>query len=148
MSALGHSATNQGAPGTTGLGPGAPTSPAKEIIRAGKYTPLHAPAQILVPQHRREEKPHEWLRRVSAPGGIVHKALQMERATAKQRLAYLARKYRNYQPNKKSEHRLRAVMDARTYFRWKQTDPHFFDDDKNLKNFLRDNPECEAWNRA
>lgn len=148
MSALGHSATTQGLPGSKGLGLGNPPSPGTGIIPAGKYTPVHAPAQILVPQHSREEKPHEFLRRVTAPGGIVHKALQMERATAKARLAHLARKYRNYQPNKKSEHHLRAVMDARTYFRWKQTDPHFFDDDKNLKNFLRDNPECEAWNHA
>ena len=32
-----------------------------------------------------------------------------------------------------------AVMDSRTYMRWQQVDPYFWDDPSNLKRFLKDN---------
>lgn len=34
-----------------------------------------------------------------------------------------------------------ACIDARTYIRWAQEDPHFWDDAGNRKRFYRDNPE-------
>ena len=39
---------------------------------------------------------------------------------------------------------LTHVFDARTYFRWLEEDPHFWEDDGNVKSFARDNPECVA----
>lgn len=37
-----------------------------------------------------------------------------------------------------------GIIDARTYFRWQQEDPDFWNDDGNYRKFLRDNPECRA----
>jgi hypothetical protein len=39
---------------------------------------------------------------------------------------------------------LQMVIDPRTYFRWQQEDEHFWQDDKNVDKFLKDNPECRA----
>lgn len=39
---------------------------------------------------------------------------------------------------------LKAVFDARTYFRWLEEDEHFWDDDSNVNKFLKDNPEYKA----
>lgn len=54
-------------------------------------------------------------------------------------------RYKNYQANKKAELRLTGVVDARTYMRWQQVDPHFWEDDNNVKRILKDNPEMTPW---
>jgi hypothetical protein len=40
---------------------------------------------------------------------------------------------------------LTGIIDSRTYFRWLQTDPHFFEDKGNWQRFVRDNPEVQPW---
>ena len=37
-----------------------------------------------------------------------------------------------------------AVIDGHTYQKWQQEDTFFWEDDKNVKDFLRDNPECKV----
>jgi hypothetical protein len=32
----------------------------------------------------------------------------------------------------------------RTWLRWKEEDPHFWEDKKNVDNFYKDNPECRG----
>ena len=34
--------------------------------------------------------------------------------------------------------------DARTWFRWRKEDPHFWDDKKNVEKFAKDNPEVNC----
>lgn len=36
------------------------------------------------------------------------------------------------------------VWDARTYFRWLKEDPHFWEDQSNVRKFEQDNPECKV----
>lgn len=42
------------------------------------------------------------------------------------------------------DRRLLAEIDARTYFRLLELDPYFFDDKKNVKKLLEDNPEMKG----
>lgn len=34
-----------------------------------------------------------------------------------------------------------TIWDGRTYFRWLEEDPYFWDDDSNVRKFRKDNPE-------
>jgi ABC-type Zn uptake system ZnuABC Zn-binding protein ZnuA len=44
-----------------------------------------------------------------------------------------------------AEQRLTGIIDGRTFFRWLQTDPHFWNDPGNWKRFAKDNPEVTPW---
>ena len=54
-------------------------------------------------------------------------------------------RYKNYQRRAGSELEQECVVPARTYFRWMQVDPHFWEDDANVKKFIKDNPEARPW---
>ena len=54
-------------------------------------------------------------------------------------------RYRNHQRRPGAELDLAGVIPARTYFRWMQVDPHFWEDDGNVKRILKDNPEMTPW---
>jgi hypothetical protein len=41
-----------------------------------------------------------------------------------------------------------SVVDARTWFRWQQVDPHFWSDTKNIEKFTKDNPIAAPWKHA
>jgi hypothetical protein len=58
-----------------------------------------------------------------------------------QRWNHTARNLRNFdpRPNHQSDLELKAMVPARDFFRWQQTDPNFWDDDKNLRKLKRDN---------
>ena len=40
---------------------------------------------------------------------------------------------------------MEAVVPARLFYRWKQVDPHFWEDDNNVKRIIKDNPELQPW---
>ena len=77
-------------------------------------------------------------------GTWLQKRLDRERADTKRRMVETAAPYRNAR-RQMGEFTLTGVIDARTYFRWVQTDPNFFQDKGNWKRFVRDNPEVQPW---
>ena len=83
----------------------------------------------------------EFFWREMREGGRLHRYLQRERHTSVKRLRRVARHMQNFRQNNKSDLRLLAAVPAREFFRWKQEDPDFWADDKNLKSLRRDNPD-------
>jgi hypothetical protein len=78
-------------------------------------------------------------------GGYLHQYIARERATGRQRIRSVAREMHGFKQNSKSDMRLLASVPAREYFRWKEEDPHFWDDNSNLKSLRRDNPEMAIY---
>jgi hypothetical protein len=106
--------------------------------------PPSAPA-ILVPKHEALVNWDEWLWRELREGGRLHAYLAREKATSARRLRAVARRMNGFRQNAKSEHRLIAAIPAREFHRWKKEDPHFWEDDANLRSFRRDNPDAQIF---
>lgn len=78
-------------------------------------------------------------------GTLIKKYLAMEKQTTVKRIRATGRAMEGFKQNNKSEFRLLSCVPAREFFRWKKVDPHFWDDDKNLKSLKRDNPEMQIF---
>lgn len=78
-------------------------------------------------------------------GGMLYERLRRERALTPLRMEQAALPHKNYQRRPGSELDLQAVVDARTWMRWKLTDPYFWHDKKNIKRFVKDNPIAAPW---
>ena len=81
-------------------------------------------------------------------GGVLNRKLQRERGNTFSRLKRTAQRHRNYERKKGCELELMSVVDARTWFRWQQEDPHFWSDKKNIEKFTKDNPIAAPWKYA
>lgn len=118
------------------------------LAQATKYSDVRAHrsprpgGQIFVPKLGKEIPFEDWYFRELREGGFLHRYVQGERYQSRQRLRATARQMDGFQQNKKSDFRLLASVPAREFFRWKAVDPHFWDDNKNLKSFKRDNPDA------
>ena len=84
----------------------------------------------------------EWFWRELRDGGYLQEYLRREKATSHRRLRTVARQMHGRQQNNKSDWRLLAAVPAREYQRWKKEDPHFWDDNNNLRSFRRSNPDA------
>lgn len=78
-------------------------------------------------------------------GSWLQRKIARERADTKRRMVAAAVPYRNVRNRQMGELTLTGIIDARTYFRWLQTDPNFFKDKANWKRFVKDNPEVQPW---
>ena len=78
-------------------------------------------------------------------GTWLQRKIARERADTKRRMVAAALPYKGVQNRQLGELTLTGIIDARTYFRWLQTDPDFFKDKGNWKRFVRDNPEVQPW---
>ena len=78
-------------------------------------------------------------------GSWLQRKIARERADTKRRMVAAAVPYRNVRNRQMGELTLTGIIDARTYFRWLQTDPHFFKDKGNWRRFVKDNPEVQPW---
>ena len=78
-------------------------------------------------------------------GTWLHKRIEREKAGTTRRMRQASLPYRNMRTRQMGELTLTGVIDARTFFRWMQTDPHFWEDKGNWKRFVRDNPEVQPW---
>ena len=87
----------------------------------------------------------DWWNRELKDGGFLQRYLEREKALSFKRLRAVARRTWKRECNKKSDFRLRCVLPAREFFRLRAMDRHFFEDDTNIKNLVRDNPEVHAW---
>ena len=107
-------------------------------------SPSGAPA-ILVPKHEALVNWDEWLWRELREGGYLHAYIAREKATSARRLRSVAKQMNGFRQNNQSEHRLLAAIPAREFHRWKKEDPHFWEDDANLRSFRRDNPDAQIF---
>lgn len=123
------------------------------LVLATKYTPLPkrttpgngAPAIHVRQPRRARESFVDWLNRELKEGGWLYNYLRREKAMGPQRMRNVAVANKNFQQNMKSDLQLRCVLPARNFFRLRAMDPHFFEDDRNIKNLIRDNPEVRPW---
>lgn len=83
----------------------------------------------------------QWLEKELKEGGYLKTYLDREKHLTPARYRRLAQRLRGFKQNNKSDMRVRAHVPARDFFRWRHTDPHFFDDQQNLKSLKRDNPD-------
>lgn len=86
-----------------------------------------------------------WWHRELKSGGSLSEYLRIEKARTTERYRRVARKEQDFQQNNQSEYRKVASVPARDYFRWLREDPHFFDDDSNLRSLKRDNPDARVY---
>lgn len=84
----------------------------------------------------------DWATRELRSGGMFERFLDYERRTSAARFRSVAKARAQHQHNPKAETRLVASIPAPEYFRARQVDPHFWNDNQNLKNYKRDNPDA------
>lgn len=83
----------------------------------------------------------QWAERELRSGGLLHEYLRREKARTVDRQRAVSRSMVGRRPNARSDFELVARVPAREFFRWKREDPHFWDDDANLRSLKRDNPD-------
>lgn len=101
--------------------------------------------EILIPKFGRRGQDAARANRAFRDPKLYKEYIAAEKAKYRKRAGSVFQRYKNYQHNKKAELRLEGVVDARTYFRWLQVDPDFWNDDSNVKKFLKDNKESQPW---
>ena len=123
------------------------------IQTAGKYSEVkrevHKPPptarptfSILVKKLARAQSFKDWWFKEIREGGFLHTYVGREKNTMTDRFRAIAAKMGDWKQPAKTDFQLRAALPARLYHRLKQEDPHFFEDDRNLKNLKRDNPDA------
>jgi hypothetical protein len=98
---------------------------------------------VFVPKHGEDISFEEWYWKELREGGVLQQYIAQERDERATRRRYrtVARTMDGFQQNNRSDFQLKAAVPLRDYFRWKATDPHFFEDDGNLRSLKRDNPD-------
>jgi hypothetical protein len=71
--------------------------------------------------------------------------VEYEKIENRKQARRIFQKYKNRKQKKSSELWMEAVVPARLFYRWKQVDPHFWEDDNNVKRIIKDNPELQPW---
>lgn len=98
---------------------------------------------VVVPRHGKDISFEEWYWKELREGGVLQEYLAREKDERAVRGRYrrVAKSMAGFQQNNKSDFQMKAAIPLRDYFRWKAEDPHFFEDDKNLRSLKRDNPD-------
>jgi hypothetical protein len=100
---------------------------------------------LLLPARRRDGTLPAFVERELRSGGLLQRYLEQERAATEARYRAVARQTAGFQQNHRSDLRVLAHVPARDYFRWLATDPHFWQDDQNLRSLRRDNPHVKVY---
>lgn len=67
---------------------------------------------------------------------------QAERATYKDRQRQVAKQHQHLKGTQLKNMKPVGAIDARTFIRWEQESPGFWNDNASRKKFYSDNPEC------
>lgn len=86
-----------------------------------------------------------WVERGLREGNFLQRMLRREQHQTQQRLVRTAQGHRNYQRKRGSEFELLSVMDARTFQRWRLTDPGIIEDPGEFRKLVKDNPVMTPW---
>lgn len=127
-------ATAQQRPGPT---PARASAPPRRSARPSSGAPA-----VFIPKHAALIHWPEWIWSEFREGGRLNEYIRREKATSAQRLRSVARQMHGSRQNNKSDWRLVAAIPGREFQRWKNEDPHFWEDDSNLRSFRRDNPDA------
>ena len=100
---------------------------------------------LLISKLHRQERMRDYLFRALKEEGELFQYLRREKLRTRERQRAVARQMDGFQQNRKSDFKLLAAVPAREFFRWKGQDPHFWDDNKNLKSLKRDNPDLPIY---
>ena len=120
----------------------APSSAEKKVIPVGKY--FHIP-QILIRQHAKRMSLAAQAHKEMKEGGFLRRYLERKKAQTDARYRKVAQRLRDWKQNNKSDLRVLAQVPLHDYIRWKETDPHFWEDNKNLKSLKRDNDDARVY---
>jgi hypothetical protein len=96
---------------------------------------------IFIPKLTEVVRWDEWMWSELREGGYLHEYLRREKALSVRRQRAVSRKASRVKPKGDSEWECKAMVPAREFFRWREQDEHFWDDDSNLKSLKRDNPD-------
>lgn len=121
--------------------PSTPAVRASVPPRRGAQSSQGAPA-VIVPKAGEMIGLEEWFWRELREGGYLHEYLRREKVTSDRRMRNVAKQLHGRRQNNKSDWRLLAAVPAREYQRWKREDPHFWEDDNNLRSFRRSNADA------
>ncbi len=78
-------------------------------------------------------------------GGHLHEYLRVEKAMTERRWRRVRALYDRYRQNTRSDWKLLAAIPGRDFHRWQKVDPHFWQDDSNLRSLRRDNPDMPIY---
>ena len=95
---------------------------------------------ITVPAFSKVMRHRDWRWRELREGGVLFNYLLQKRAETSARWRRVARQKAGFRQNNKSELQLAASVPLYDFIRWRRQDRHFWDDEKNIKNLRRDNP--------
>lgn len=102
-------------------------------------------AEILIPKFGGRGRDGASVARALCDPKLHKEYIAAEKAKYRRQAQKIFQRHKNRERRKGSEFDLEAVIPARTFFRWMQTDPHFWEDDANVKKFIKDNPEVKPW---
>lgn len=103
------------------------------------------PFQIRIPtleSVQRRQTLAAWVQRELREGGCLRRYLDNEVARMPDLLRRTARAMHGFRQNNRSDLRRVAAIPARLYHRLKAMDPHFFEDNQNLRSLRRDEPDA------
>ncbi len=74
----------------------------------------------------------------------VNREGAIEKATYKERQRQIRNSAKNVNDIKSKHFKHTGSIDARTFLRWEQHSPGFWNDDSSRNQFMKDNPECRV----
>ncbi len=109
------------------------------ILPASKYSTV---PQVLVKKFRQAQTLREWWFKEIKEGGFLWNYVMREKHGITARFRAIQRRFANWRQPTNTDFQLRAAIPARLYHRLRQEDPHFFEDNENLRSLKRDNPDA------
>lgn len=87
------------------------------------------------------ENVYQWWHREMKEGNSLHRYFEKVRHAAPKRWRQVARMSEKFKQNNQSDLRVLAHVPLNDFLRWRQVDPHFWEDDNNLRSLRRDNDD-------
>jgi|TARA_R100001082_G_scaffold111115_2_gene93457 hypothetical protein len=102
-------------------------------------------AEIFIPKFGGRGRDGASVARTLRDPELHKKYVAFEKIQNRRQSQKIFQKYKNRKQLKKSELWMEMVVPARLFYRWQQEDPHFWEDDNNVKRIIKDNPELQPW---
>lgn len=96
---------------------------------------------VLIKRLARVQSLRDWWFKEAREGGYLERYIRQEKHQMPERVRAVARTFVDWKQPTKTDFQLRAAIPARLFHRLKAEDPHFFDDNTNLRKLKSDNPE-------
>lgn len=97
------------------------------------------PLNIIVKGGKRSQSHEEQIAHLKS---TIYDEGRQEKSGYKQRQRDVARAHQHLKGTTLKNMKPVGAIDARTFLRWEQAEPGFWNDDSSRKKFYKDNPEC------